>query len=246
MEKVKDSYNVDMLTQYLGKAALKNMRDAGQCERIKATRQWTTERLRQWVAGAVAGNFFVRPVRPAAELFAALRAWRLVRYLICPGHRNTSGIIGRQEDMAGFVARMADQPWKPVRALFFAEGFRASRRPWTGPGFLRHRHFFGKTANFFVFRETENLFDLIQGQRHRPALFLFVCGYLRCGTSTGFEPFRIDLRFCGYGQQQCVADATNASLQFRIVTQADFQAACKFTLRNPQQVADGLQTGSNL
>lgn len=113
MEKVKDSYNVDMLTQYLGKAALEEHAVMlANAERIKATRKWTAEQLEALgckVLPSQANFLFVRPVRPAAEVFAALREHGyLVRYFNLPRISEYIRVtIGCQEDMAGFVACMA-------------------------------------------------------------------------------------------------------------------------------------------
>ncbi len=113
MEKVKDSYNVDMLTQYLGKAALEaHAVMLANVERIKVTRTWTTKHLEALscqVLPSQANFLFVRPVRPAAEVFAGLREQGyLVRYFNLPRVSEYIRVtIGRQEDMAGFVACMA-------------------------------------------------------------------------------------------------------------------------------------------
>ncbi|MDD3953246.1 MAG: histidinol-phosphate transaminase [Lentisphaeria bacterium] len=113
MEKVKDSYNVDMLTQYLGKAALEaHALMLANAERIKATRQWTMEQLEALgcrVLPSQANFLFVRPVRPAAEVFAVLREHGyLVRFFNLPRISEFIRVtIGRQEDMAGFIACMA-------------------------------------------------------------------------------------------------------------------------------------------
>ena len=112
MEKVKDSYNVDMLTQFLGKAALQaHAVMLANAERIKATRQWTTEKLEELgcrVLPSQANFLAVRPPRRAAEVFVALREQGyLVRYFNLPRVSEYIRVtIGHREDMAGFVACM--------------------------------------------------------------------------------------------------------------------------------------------
>jgi histidinol-phosphate aminotransferase len=113
MEKVKDSYNVDMLTQFLGKAALEGQATMlANAERIKTTRRWTTEKLEQLgchVLPSQTNFLFVHPPRRAAEVFAALREHGyLVRHFNLPRvSEHIRVTIGRQEDMAGFVDCMA-------------------------------------------------------------------------------------------------------------------------------------------
>ncbi len=113
MEKVKDSYNVDMLTQFLGQAALQEQAEMlANAERVKATRQKTAEKLEALgccVLPSQANFLFIRPPRAAVELFAALREQGyLVRHFNLPRVSEYIRVtIGREEDMAGFVDCMA-------------------------------------------------------------------------------------------------------------------------------------------
>jgi len=109
MNKVKDSYNVDALTQCLGAAALQAsgyMR--ANAARVKATREWLNVQLQQLgceVLPSQANFVFVKPPRPAPKVFAALRQGGfLVRYFNLPRISDYMRIsIGRQEDMEAFV-----------------------------------------------------------------------------------------------------------------------------------------------
>ena len=114
MEKVKDSYNVDMLSQYLGKTALEEvdyMR--ANAEKIKATRRECAEQLKalgSHVLPSQANFIFLRPPKPAAEVFAALREkGYLVRYFALPRVCDYIRIsIGSDEQMRGLIACMRD------------------------------------------------------------------------------------------------------------------------------------------
>lgn len=110
MNKVKDSYNVDMLAQALGAAALREtavMRQ--QAERIRATRGWTTAELTRLgcqVLPSQSNFLFVRPPRAAAEVFAELReSGYLVRYFPLPRVSEHIRItVGTEEEMRGLVS----------------------------------------------------------------------------------------------------------------------------------------------
>lgn len=113
MNKVRDSYNVDMLTQAMAEAAL---RDAASMRRnaavIVETRNWLAEELRQLGAEVLpsSANFlFVKPVLPAAEVFASLRELGfLVRYFSLPRISDYIRItIGLRPDMEEFVKAYA-------------------------------------------------------------------------------------------------------------------------------------------
>lgn len=113
MLKVKDSYNVDMLTQVLGKAALQD-RDymVANARRICLTRDRVVQDLVKLGFAVLPSqtNFILaRPPMPAADMFAALRQRGfLVRYFrherICDYIRIT---IGTDTDMDAFVAAVA-------------------------------------------------------------------------------------------------------------------------------------------
>lgn len=110
MNKVKDSYNVDALTQCLGVAALQAsayMRE--NAARIKASRAWLNAQLLQLgceVLPSQANFVFTKPPLPAVEVFAALRQGGfLVRYFNLPRISDYLRItIGRQEDMQAFIS----------------------------------------------------------------------------------------------------------------------------------------------
>jgi len=113
MNKVKDSYNVDMLAQHLAAAAL---RDAGymreNAQRIRQTRLATTARLRELgctVLPSETNFLFVRPPKPAAGLFKALRdEGYLVRYFNLPRVSEYLRVtIGTETEMQGFIETMA-------------------------------------------------------------------------------------------------------------------------------------------
>jgi histidinol-phosphate aminotransferase len=109
MLKVKDSYNVNMLTQVIGLAALQDQ--AYQQEtvgRIRRTRERVRAQLQElgFEVGPSEANFlFAKSPVPAAELVAELRHQGiLVRYF--PGKRTGEFLritIGTETDMARFV-----------------------------------------------------------------------------------------------------------------------------------------------
>lgn len=110
MLKVKDSYNVSMLTQVLAVAALGDQaRMLANVAQVRATRERVTARLTQLgfqVLPSQANFLFAAPPAPAAALFAALRDdGVLVRYF--PGPRTGSFLritIGTDADMDAFLA----------------------------------------------------------------------------------------------------------------------------------------------
>ncbi len=110
MLKVKDSYNVDMISQALAVAALEDQEYMrANVRRIRETRDWLAGELAAEGSRVLpsATNFlFVRPRRPAAEMFAALRErGYLVRYFNLPRVSEYLRItIGTREDMEGFLA----------------------------------------------------------------------------------------------------------------------------------------------
>lgn len=114
LEKVKDSYNVDMLSQHLGKAALEEIDHMlANVEKIKATRQACSEQLSALgcqVLPSQANFLFLRPPKPAAEVFAALRErGYLVRYFALPRVSDYIRIsIGSDEQMSGLLASMRE------------------------------------------------------------------------------------------------------------------------------------------
>lgn len=110
MMKVKDSYNVGMLTQVVGTAALSDqdymLVNAG---RIRNSRETVSGHLREMgfmVLPSQANFIFCRPPMPASEYFAALRAEGvLVRYF--SGERTGDYVritIGTPDEMAALVA----------------------------------------------------------------------------------------------------------------------------------------------
>jgi len=112
MNKVKDSYNVDMITQYLGSAALKDYAYMQKNVRlICKMRSWTTQKLQEIgceVLPSSANFIFVKTPIPAAEVFLALRnEGFLVRYFDLP---RISGYLrvtmGLPENMEGFIRAM--------------------------------------------------------------------------------------------------------------------------------------------
>jgi histidinol-phosphate aminotransferase len=114
MNKVRDSYNVDMLTQVIGAAALRDSEAMrANASRIVATRAWLAAELTRLGAEVLpsAANFlFAKPLRPAADVFADLRARGfLVRYFNLPRISEYIRItIGRQTDMEAFVKAFAE------------------------------------------------------------------------------------------------------------------------------------------
>ena len=114
MNKVKDSYNVDMVAQALAEAALRDqayMR--GNAQRIVATRRRVTERLREMgcdVLPSEANFIFVRPPQPAPAVFAGLRErGYLVRYFALPRIDDRIRVtMGTDAEMDGFLSAMAE------------------------------------------------------------------------------------------------------------------------------------------
>lgn len=110
MDKVRDSYNIDMITQALATAALKDsaaMRE--NVRRIRASREKLRSELQAMgceVLPSEANFIFVKPPRPAAELFQTLRTRGfLVRYFNLPRISEYLRVtIGSEEDMAAFCA----------------------------------------------------------------------------------------------------------------------------------------------
>jgi histidinol-phosphate aminotransferase len=113
LHKIKDSYNISLLTQRLADAALLDqawMRT--QVERIVATRERVARALRAcgWLVLDSATNFlFVKPPsRPAREMFEALRARKIfVRYFPAPCTADYLRItIGTEADMETLLAAL--------------------------------------------------------------------------------------------------------------------------------------------
>lgn len=108
MDKVRDSYNIDMITQALATAALKDsaaMRE--NVRRIRASREKLRRELQAMgceVLPSEANFVFVKPPQPAAEVFEVLRTRGfLVRYFNLPRISEYIRIsIGKEEDMAAF------------------------------------------------------------------------------------------------------------------------------------------------
>lgn len=109
MNKVRDSYNVDMITQHLAAAALDDieyMRD--NAAKICATRDWLSKELAARGAKVLpsSANFiFVEPKHPAQEIFSELRTRGfLVRYFNLPRISQFIRItIGRPDEMQAFL-----------------------------------------------------------------------------------------------------------------------------------------------
>ena len=114
MMKVKDSYNVNMLTQVLATAALRDTSTMRvQAERIRTTRAWVSAELVELgfeVLPSAANFVFAAPPCPAADVFKALRdRGVLVRYFSQPRiDRYLRVTIGTDEEMAVFVAAVKD------------------------------------------------------------------------------------------------------------------------------------------
>ncbi len=110
MNKVKDSYNVDMLAQSLAEAALRDQESMkANAARIIATRERVTAELIAMncdVLPSAANFIFVRPPMDAATLFQELRGEGfLVRYFNLPRINDRIRItIGTDADMDAFVA----------------------------------------------------------------------------------------------------------------------------------------------
>ena len=114
MFKVKDSYNVDMITQYLATAALRDVEYMqANAKRIIATREKTAAALRKLgcVVEPSATNFlFVKPPKDAETVFKQLKDnGFLVRYFKLPRVSEYIRItMGTEEDMDAFVKTFAD------------------------------------------------------------------------------------------------------------------------------------------
>lgn len=114
MNKVKDSYNVDMVAQALAEAALRDqayMR--GNAQRIVATRERVTARLQELgcdVLPSSANFIFVRTPLSAPSVFAALRErGYLVRYFALPRIDDRLRVtMGTDAEMDGFLSAMSD------------------------------------------------------------------------------------------------------------------------------------------
>ena len=114
MMKVKDSYNVNMLTQALATAALRDTEYMRvQAGRIRATRAWVSAELASLgfdVLPSSANFVFAAPPCPAADLFRALQdRGVLVRYFDqARVNRYLRVTVGTDEEMAVFVAAVKD------------------------------------------------------------------------------------------------------------------------------------------
>ena len=114
MFKVKDSYNVDMVTQYLATAALRDVEYMqANAKRIIATREKTAAALRKLgcVVEPSATNFlFVKPPKDAETVFKQLKDnGFLVRYFKLPRVSEYIRItMGTEEDMDAFVKTFAE------------------------------------------------------------------------------------------------------------------------------------------
>jgi len=112
MTKVKDSYNVDMIAQYLGSAALRDIDSMrANAAKIRSTRDAFAETVKEMGCTFIPSqtNFlFVKPPCPADFMFKALKdAGFLVRYFNLPRVSEYLRItIGTDEDMAKLAAAM--------------------------------------------------------------------------------------------------------------------------------------------
>ena len=109
MNKVKDSYNVDMITQYVGEAALNDTEYMHRnAERIRETRNWLSEQLTAIGFNVLPSetNFILaQPKHDAEMVFKELkRQGFLVRYFKLPRISQFIRItIGKREDMEAFL-----------------------------------------------------------------------------------------------------------------------------------------------
>lgn len=109
MNKVKDSYNVDMITQYVGEAALNDTEYMlHNAERIRETRKWLAEQLTAIgfkVLPSETNFIFAQPKHDAEMIFKTLKERGfLVRYFKLPRISQFIRItIGKREDMEAFV-----------------------------------------------------------------------------------------------------------------------------------------------
>lgn len=113
LHKIKDSYNISMLTQRVASAALSDQAWMKQnAARIMATRDRVGAALRErgWLALDSATNFiFARPpLRPAREVFESLRARKIfVRYFPAPATAEYLRItVGTDTDMDALLAAL--------------------------------------------------------------------------------------------------------------------------------------------
>ncbi len=111
LHKIKDSYNISMLTQRLAAAALADQAWMRQnADRIIATREKVARalRARAWQVFDSSTNFvFARPpVKPAREVFESLRAQKIfVRYFPAPSTADYLRItIGTEAEMDALLA----------------------------------------------------------------------------------------------------------------------------------------------
>ncbi|MBP5640858.1 MAG: histidinol-phosphate transaminase [Victivallales bacterium] len=109
MNKVKDSYNIDMIAQALAEAAIRDQESMkNNARKIIATRERVASQLKDMgcdVLPSAANFIFVRPPMEAAILFKELREEGfLVRYFNLPRIDDRIRItIGTDEDMDSFV-----------------------------------------------------------------------------------------------------------------------------------------------
>lgn len=109
MNKVRDSYNIDFLTQALAKAALEDVEYMREnARKICATRDWLSAELTKdgfFVLPSQANFIFVKPKHPAQELFQQLRSQGyIVRYFNLPRISEFMRVtIGTRENMESFL-----------------------------------------------------------------------------------------------------------------------------------------------
>jgi histidinol-phosphate aminotransferase len=114
MNKVKDSYNIDMISQFIGAAAIQEQEYMKQnAEKIKATRAKLTEKLQELnctVLPSQANFLFVKTPKAAEDVFTALREKGfLVRYFKLPRVSEYIRIsIGLPEEMEAFTKCIAE------------------------------------------------------------------------------------------------------------------------------------------
>lgn len=114
MNKVKDSYNADMIAQHLAEAAILDQDYMkNNAARIRETRKYVAETLTNMGCDVLPSqtNFlFVRPTRPAKLVFQALREHGfLVRYFDLPRVNDRIRItMGTREDMEAFLQAMRE------------------------------------------------------------------------------------------------------------------------------------------
>ncbi len=112
MNKVRDSYNIDFITQVAAKAALEDVEYMrSNAEKICATREWLSCELKKMgcaVLPSQANFIFVKPKRKASEIFEELRRTGIiVRYFNLPRISDYIRVtIGTRENMELFLAEM--------------------------------------------------------------------------------------------------------------------------------------------